>query len=106
METLSARRVPQHERKWAAVLCHPGGGRDLCPPWAPAFAGVTERAGRGVRVDFHWRSNDDAPSDRYARRVVGRAQGTSGERKGAHPAARPIERGAARAALGQDRKAL
>src|SRR5258708_40261918 len=29
---------------FAALICLPGEGRDASPPWAPAFAGVTEMA--------------------------------------------------------------
>ena len=43
---------------------------------------------------------------RFPRRMARRAQGASQEREGAHPHARPRERRAARAALGQGREEL
>jgi mRNA interferase MazF len=33
-------------RRAAKKLCHPGEGREPCPPWAPASAGEDDTAGR------------------------------------------------------------
>src|SRR6266403_3547760 len=66
----------------------------LSPGWWDGWRKIHSHALR--------RANHDAQSDRHARGVAGCAQGASGEGKGTHPAARPVERRAARAALGQD----